>query len=53
LVTWSPDLPIHFTADFGLVVTIIDDYLVGVMWVGSDQVYMEPIEYLEVVSEGR
>ena len=40
-----------FSRDYGLVVKIINDYLVGVLWTDSDQVYMEPIEHLEVISE--
>ena len=51
LVTWRPDLPMSFSRDYGLVIKIINDYLVGVLWTDSDQVYMEPIEHLEVISE--
>mgnify|MGYP003140232227 CR=1 FL=1 len=51
LVTWRPDLPMSFSRDYGLVVKIINDYLVGVLWTDSDQVYMESIEHLEVISE--
>ena len=40
-----------FSRDYGLVIKIINDYLVGVLWTDSDQVYMESIEHLEVISE--
>ena len=53
LVTWRPDLPMSFSRDYGLVVKIINDYLVGVLWTDSDQVYMESIEHLEVINDSR
>ncbi len=53
LVTWNPQLPISLSKDYGIVVEVISDFLVGVLWTGSDQVYMEPIRYLEVINESR
>ena len=51
LVTWKPDLPMHFSNDFGVIIEIVDDYLVGVLWFGSTEVYLEPIKHLETVNE--
>ena len=53
LVKWSPDLPMHFSRDFGIVIEIIDGYLAGILWYGSTEVYLEPIRDLEVISESR
>ena len=49
LVTWRPELPFSMKKDYGIVVEIVDEYLAGVLWCGSLQVYMEPIRYLELV----
>jgi len=37
----------------GLVVSILVDNLVGVMWTGTEYVYAEPANKLEVVNESR
>ena len=51
LVRWRPNLPFVYDSEFGIVIEIIDGYLVGVMWSGSNYVYMEAINNLEVISE--
>ena len=51
LVTWKPELPLHFSKEYGIVVELVSDYLVGVLWFGSEHVYLEPINHLEVVHE--
>ena len=51
LVTWKPELPLHFSKEYGIVVELVSEYLVGVLWFGSEHVYLEPINHLEVVSE--
>jgi hypothetical protein len=52
LVTWKPDLPFRFAKkDYGIIVEILDEYLVGVLWCGYSEVYLEPIRHLEVVYE--
>ena len=51
LVRWRPNLPFVYDSEFGIVIQIIDGYLVGVMWAGSDYVYMEAINNLEVINE--
>ena len=51
LVRWKPNLPFVYKSEFGIVIEIIDGYLVGVMWSGSDYVYMEAINNLEVINE--
>ena len=33
----------------GIVVSILVNNLVGVMWAGTEYVYAEPIDYLEVI----
>ena len=53
LVTWRPDLPLHFSRQYGIIVELVSEYLVGVLWFGYEHVYMEPTQYLEVVNEGR
>tara|TARA_Y100001963_G_C6588538_1_gene356870 strand:- start:176 stop:352 length:177 start_codon:yes stop_codon:yes gene_type:complete len=53
LVKWRPNLPIMWKSEYGIVIEMIDGYLVGVLWAGSDFVYMEPIRDLEVVNESR
>ncbi len=50
LVTWKPELPFLLTKDYGIVIEIVDEYLVGVLWCGSFQVYMEPVRYLELIN---
>ena len=52
LVTWKATLQIKWDGGYGIVIVIIDEYLVGVMWTNSDHVYQEPVEFLEVVNEG-
>ncbi len=53
LVTWKAALPLHWDGGYGIIVEIIDEYLVAVIWTNSNHVYQEPIEYLEVISEDR
>ena len=53
LVTWKPELPLHFSKDYGIVVELVSEYLVGVLWFGSEHVYLEPINHLEVINESR
>jgi len=53
LVRWKPNLPFTYTSEFGIVIEIIDDYLVGVLWNNSTHVYLEDINNLEVVDEDR
>ena len=52
LVRWKPNLPFVYKSDFGIVIQIIDEYLVGVLWNGSEHVYIEAIINLEVIYEG-
>jgi len=35
--------------NYGVVISVLVDNLVGVMWAGSEYVYAEPIKMLEVV----
>ena len=49
LVRWRPNLPFVYSSEFGIVIEIIDEYLVGVLWHGSEHVYMESINNLEVI----
>jgi hypothetical protein len=49
LVRWRPNLPFVYSSEFGIVVEIIDEYMVGVLWTSSEHVYMESIDNLEVV----
>ena len=51
LVRWKPNLPFTYTSDFGIIVQIIDDYLVGVLWNDSTHVYLEDKNNLEVINE--
>ena len=53
LVKWKADLPFVCSGDYGIVVKIVGEYLVGVLWSNSIHVYVEAIEHLEVISEGR
>ena len=53
LVKWRPDLPFTYNSEFGIVVEIIDEVLVGVLWSGSEHVYMEDVNNLEVMNEDR
>jgi len=50
LVRWKPNLPFVYQSEFGIVIEIIDGYLVGVLWNGSEHVYMEAINNLEVIN---
>lgn len=50
LVRWKPNLPFVYESEYGLVIQIVDEYLVGVLWNGSEFVYMEAIDNLEVIS---
>ena|GEM_PF-5910004 len=49
LVKWKPDLPVSWPQSYGIVVEIINSYTVGVVWFGSDCVYQEPIDNLEII----
>ena len=49
LVRWKPHLPFVYKSEFGIVIQVIDVHLVGVMWAGSQYVYMEAINNLEVI----
>ena len=51
LVRWKPNLPFVYKFEYGIVIEIIDGYLVGVLWAGSHHVYMEAINNLEVINE--
>ena len=51
LVTWKPELPLHFSKEYGIVVEIVSEYLIGVLWAGSEHIYLEPINHLEVIHE--
>ena len=55
LVRWVPSLPIELGEEpsYGIVTEIINSYLVGVLWAGSDFIYMESIGNLEVVNADR
>jgi len=44
-------LPFTYSSEFGIVVEVIDQFLVGVLWGGSEHVYMEAIINLEVINE--
>jgi hypothetical protein len=39
--------------NYGVVISILIDNLVGVMWAGSEYVYAEPVSLLEVVDANR
>ena len=51
LVRWKPNLPFVYKSEYGIVIEIIDEYLVGVLWSGSVHIYMESIDNLEVINE--
>ena len=51
LVRWKPNLPFVYESDLGIVIEIVDDYLVGIFWIGSEFVYLEAINNLEVINE--
>ena len=51
LVKWKPSLPITWVPNYGIVVKVINKYLVGVLWLGCEYIYQEPIEKLEVINE--
>ena len=51
LVRWKPNLPFVYKSEFGIVIEVIDGYLVGVLWAGSQHVYMEAINNLEVIDD--
>ena len=51
LVRWKPNLPFVYKSEYGIVIRVIDGYLVGVVWAGSSYVYMEAINNLEVIDE--
>ena len=51
LVRWKPHLPFVYKSEFGIIIEVIDVYLVGVMWAGSEYIYMEAINNLEVISD--
>ena len=51
LVRWKPNLPFVYKSEFGIVIEIIDGYLVGEQWAGSHHVYMEAINNLEVMND--
>jgi len=55
LVRWIPALPIQLgeKSSYGIITAVIDPYLVGVLWAGSDFIYMESIGNLEVVNADR
>ena len=53
LVRWRPNLPFVYYSEFGIVVEIIDEFLVGVLWNNSEHVYMESVDNLEVINESR
>ncbi len=44
-------MPFTYSSEFGIVVEVIDEFLVGVLWSGSEHVYMEAIDNLEVINE--
>ena len=51
LVRWRPNLPFTYSSEFGIVVEVIDEFLVGVLWSGSEHVYKEAVINLEVINE--
>tara|TARA_R110000824_G_scaffold303542_1_gene491281 strand:+ start:140 stop:352 length:213 start_codon:yes stop_codon:yes gene_type:complete len=51
LVRWRPHLPFVLESAYGIVVEIIDEYMVGVLWLSSPYVYMEAVDNLEVINE--
>ena len=51
LVRWRPNLPFTYSSEFGIVIEILDEFLVGVLWSGSGHVYMEAINNLEIINE--
>ena len=53
LVKWKQRLPFVYESEFGIVVEVIDEFLVGVLWNNSEHVYMESIDNLEVINESR
>jgi|15BtaG_2_1085339.scaffolds.fasta_scaffold06562_3 hypothetical protein len=51
LVRWKPDIPMMWPPNYGIIVKVVDQYVVGVIWVGCTHIYKEPIKQLEVISE--
>ena len=51
LVRWKPHLPFTYKSEFGIVVEVVDEFLVGVLWSNTVHVYLEAIDNLEVISE--
>ena len=51
LVRWKPNLPFVYKSEFGIVIEIIDEYLVGVLWHGSEHIYMESVRNLEAMND--
>ena len=51
LVRWKPHLPFVLESTYGIVVEVIDEYMVGVLWFSSPYVYMEAISNLEEINE--
>jgi len=51
LVKWKPNLPMMWDPNYGIVVKIINECLVGVLWIGCEHIYQEPIDKLEVMNE--
>ena len=49
LVRWKPNLPFVYSSEFGIVVEIVDEYIVGVLWNNTEHVYMEAANNLEVI----
>ena len=53
LVKWRHNLPFVYESEFGIVVEVIDEFLVGVLWNNTEHIYMESVDNLEVMNESR
>ena len=51
LVRWKPHLPFALETKYGILIEIIDEFVVGVMWVDSECIYMESVDNLEAMHE--
>ena len=52
LVIWKPSLPLNVKeeAGYGIITEILKGGLVGVWWLNSEFIYMEPAQNLEVIN---
>lgn len=49
---WSnPNDYLFYESSLGIVISIVDQYLVEVLWAGRDYTYLESVQNLEVMNE--